>query len=56
MTGDEQPRKLDLDVELMPGQSDDDTDEGWSEASAAGEAADLRRFLDDKPPHHVDAD
>jgi len=35
-------------------QSADDTDRGWGErAPAGGSAADLARFLDEKPPHHV---
>ncbi|MET7453720.1 hypothetical protein ABZT03_17900 [Streptomyces sp. NPDC005574] len=36
-------------------QSSDDTDRGWGErAGTSGDsAADLRRFLDEKPPHHV---
>ncbi|MFE9561099.1 hypothetical protein ACFYM0_08335 [Streptomyces sp. NPDC006487] len=35
-------------------QSSDDTDRGWGERSpAGGSAADLARFLDEKPPHHV---
>ncbi|MFI8261523.1 MULTISPECIES: hypothetical protein [unclassified Streptomyces] len=35
-------------------QSSDDTDRGWGERPAsAGSAADLARFLDEKPPHHV---
>ncbi|MFE6038417.1 MULTISPECIES: hypothetical protein [unclassified Streptomyces] len=35
-------------------QSADDTDQGWGErAPAGGSAADLARFLDEKPPHHV---
>ncbi|WP_416973845.1 hypothetical protein [Streptomyces sp. 4F14] len=35
--------------------SSDDTDRGWGEsAPASGDAAaDLRRFLDEKPPHHI---
>ncbi|WSA38311.1 hypothetical protein OG946_13580 [Streptomyces sp. NBC_01808] len=34
--------------------SRDDTDEGWGERPAAeGSAADLARFLDEKPPHHI---
>ncbi|RPK63494.1 hypothetical protein EES43_11485 [Streptomyces sp. ADI96-02] len=35
-------------------QSADDTDRGWGERpSAGGTAADLARFLDEKPPHHI---
>jgi hypothetical protein len=35
--------------------SHDDTDEGWGErpSSSGGGAADLARFLDEKPPHHL---
>lgn len=36
-------------------QSSDDTDRGWGErADSTGDsAADLKRFLDEKPPHHL---
>ncbi len=36
-------------------QSSDDTDRGWGErAESTGDsAADLKRFLDEKPPHHI---
>ncbi|MGW7363376.1 hypothetical protein ACWGI8_08095 [Streptomyces sp. NPDC054841] len=36
-------------------QSSDDTDRGWGERppSSGGSAADLARFLDEKPPHHL---
>ncbi|MGW7411429.1 hypothetical protein [Streptomyces sp. NPDC054863] len=35
-------------------QSSDDTDRGWGERpGGGGGAADLARFLDEKPPHHV---
>ena len=35
-------------------QSADDTDRGWGErAPSASSAADLERFLDEKPPHHI---
>ncbi len=36
-------------------QSSDDTDRGWGERPGAGgdSAADLKRFLDEKPPHHI---
>lgn len=36
-------------------QSADDTDRGWGERPRGGDdsAADLARFLDEKPPHHL---
>ncbi|MEV5979164.1 hypothetical protein [Streptomyces sp. NPDC052114] len=36
-------------------QSSDDTDRGWGERADTGgdSAADLARFLDEKPPHHL---
>jgi hypothetical protein len=36
-------------------QSPDDTDRGWGERPLAvgDSAADLARFLDEKPPHHI---
>ncbi|MFF2061930.1 hypothetical protein ACFVWZ_09045 [Streptomyces sp. NPDC058200] len=36
-------------------QSSDDTDRGWGDRSTgSGDgAADLARFLDEKPPHHI---
>jgi hypothetical protein len=34
-------------------QSSDDTDLGWGERTGSDSAADLRRFLDEKPPHHL---
>ncbi|MGA5129433.1 hypothetical protein ACPCTO_06460 [Streptomyces olivoreticuli] len=35
-------------------QSSDDTDRGWGERPAGGDSvADLARFLDEKPPHHI---
>ncbi|MEU8481880.1 hypothetical protein [Streptomyces sp. NPDC048641] len=36
-------------------QSSDDTDRGWGERPTSGgdSAADLARFLDEKPPHHL---
>ncbi|MFG2722553.1 hypothetical protein ACGFW5_30295 [Streptomyces sp. NPDC048416] len=50
----EQPKpRLDFDDPLDQ-QSADDTDRGWGERPAsAGSAADLARFLDEKPPHHI---
>lgn len=50
-------RRLDLDdVELVPEQTTDDTDAGWSPGGAppGDKAAELRRYLDEKPPHHGD--
>ncbi|MFI7386047.1 hypothetical protein [Streptomyces sp. NPDC049813] len=39
----------------LTAQSADDSDRGWGERPAAGDnsAADLARFLDEKPPHHL---
>ncbi|MEU9986006.1 hypothetical protein AB0E10_04210 [Streptomyces sp. NPDC048045] len=34
-------------------QSSDDTDRGWGERGDGDSAADLKRFLDEKPPHHL---
>ncbi|MEU9363259.1 hypothetical protein [Streptomyces avermitilis] len=36
-------------------QSSDDTDRGWGERPGvdSDSAADLKRFLDEKPPHHI---
>ncbi|MFI0262953.1 hypothetical protein ACH4OW_28415 [Streptomyces sp. NPDC017056] len=35
-------------------QSSDDTDRGWGERPSGNDsAADLARFLDEKPPHHL---
>ncbi|MFI9602717.1 hypothetical protein ACWEQ7_18390 [Streptomyces sp. NPDC004069] len=34
-------------------QSTDDTDRGWGERTDGDAAADLKRFLDEKPPHHL---
>jgi hypothetical protein len=36
-------------------QSSDDTDRGWGErpGTAGDSAADRKRFLDEKPPHHI---
>jgi hypothetical protein len=39
--------------ELLPDVSSDETDSGWGEDRAGTDPADLRRFLDDKPPHHI---
>lgn len=34
-------------------QSADDSDMGWGERPYGGGSADLARFLDEKPPHHL---
>ncbi|MFG2959710.1 hypothetical protein ACGF5O_39065 [Streptomyces sp. NPDC048291] len=34
-------------------QSADDTDRGWGDRPEGDSAADLKRFLDEKPPHHL---
>ena len=50
------PKPLDLDVELVPEQTTDDTDAGWG-GDTRGErdpATVLRRYLDETPPHHGD--
>jgi hypothetical protein len=39
--------------DLLPDVSSDETDSGWGEDRAAADPSDLRRFLDDKPPHHI---
>jgi hypothetical protein len=50
------PRPLELDVDLVPEQTRDDADSGWGSAPTADAdpAALLRRYLDEKPPHHGD--
>ncbi len=50
------PARLDLDVDLVPEQTSDDTDAGWGAGGSGPESkqAELRRFLEDKPPHHGD--
>ncbi|MFD6227384.1 hypothetical protein ACFWFZ_10945 [Streptomyces sp. NPDC060232] len=51
-----QPRpkpRIDFDDPLDQ-KSSDDTDRGWGERPPTGaSAADLARFLDEKPPHHI---
>lgn len=35
-------------------RSSDDTDRGWGERQSGGDTADdLKRFLEEKPPHHL---
>ena len=40
--------------DALPEQTSDDTDVGWGDAGADDE--DLRRLLDERPPHHIDKD
>ncbi|MDQ0795851.1 hypothetical protein [Streptomyces sp. B1I3] len=48
------PRPVLIFDDPLDRQSADDTDQGWGErAPAGGSAADLARFLDEKPPHHT---
>ncbi|MEU9335069.1 hypothetical protein AB0D49_18150 [Streptomyces sp. NPDC048290] len=37
----------------LDAQSSDDTDRGWGDRPAPESADDLKRFLDEKPPHHL---
>ncbi|MFJ5266272.1 hypothetical protein ACIQAC_38020 [Streptomyces sp. NPDC088387] len=37
----------------LDAQSSDDTDRGWGDRPSAESADDLKRFLDEKPPHHI---
>ncbi|MFE9248724.1 hypothetical protein [Streptomyces sp. NPDC007088] len=39
----------------LSGRSADDSDRGWGErpTPSTASAADLARFLDEKPPHHI---
>ncbi|MFF3289093.1 hypothetical protein [Streptomyces sp. NPDC003023] len=55
-----QPGQQDLEPRLifddpLDQQSADDTDRGWGERplSSGDSAADLARFLEEKPPHHI---
>jgi hypothetical protein len=50
-------KRLELDdLDLVPEQTADDTDAGWGSESRsdADPATVLRRYLDEKPPHHGD--
>lgn len=51
-----EPARLDLDVDLVPERGRQDSDAAWGDRAGPGPAdpSDLRRFLEDKPPHHVD--
>ncbi|MFH9608191.1 hypothetical protein [Streptomyces sp. NPDC017448] len=52
--GEPKPRPVLIFDDPLDRQSADDTDQGWGERPpAGGSAADLARFLDEKPPHHI---
>lgn len=38
---------------LLPDVGSDEGNTGWGEDSTSSDASDIRRFLDDKPPHHI---
>ena len=40
--------------EPLPEQTSDDTDRGWGERPVEDDPDDLRRFEEDRPPHHGD--
>ncbi|CAB4923919.1 unannotated protein [freshwater metagenome] len=48
--------RMRLDIDLVPEQTSDDTDAGWGRDTLPEQdpAALLRRYLEDKPPHHGD--
>ena len=40
---------------LLPETTDDEADTGWGERSVEEDPDDVRRFLDERPPHHEEA-
>ena len=42
-------------TEPFPDQTADDTDRGWGERPGEEDPDDVRRFLEERPPHHGDA-
>ncbi|MFJ9811568.1 hypothetical protein ACIRTB_25435 [Streptomyces sp. NPDC101158] len=54
-TANPEPRPALIFDDPLDRQSADDTDRGWGERPPTGgdSAADLARFLDEKPPHHL---
>jgi hypothetical protein len=40
---------------VLPGRTPDETDVGWGDAEPFADD-DVRRLLDDVPPHHLDRD
>ncbi|MFI5759144.1 hypothetical protein [Streptomyces sp. NPDC051569] len=49
------PKPLLIFDDPLDQQSSDDTDRGWGDrpAGSGDSSADLARFLDEKPPHHI---
>jgi hypothetical protein len=45
--------RLALDVELLPERGSKDSDAAWGERPDSARDLDVRRFLDERPPHHV---
>lgn len=43
------------DDDPLPAQTTDDTDAGWGESPDTDED-EVRRLLDERPPHHLDRD
>ena len=39
---------------VLPDTTTDEDDEGWGDGHADDDPDDTRRFIEDKPPHHVD--
>src|SRR5436190_1441825 len=42
------------DPPVLPDTTRDEDDAGWGERADERDPDDLQRFLDEKPPHHVD--
>jgi hypothetical protein len=40
---------------VIPETTDDESDTGWGERPAEDDSEDVRRFLDERPPHHGDS-
>jgi len=39
---------------VLPDRSRDEEDSGWGDRVTDEDAEDIRRFLEEKPPHHTD--
>jgi hypothetical protein len=49
---DERARRLALDVDLVPEQTEDESATAWGDRPES-EGAQLQHYLDEKPPHHL---